>query len=97
MSPEVGDCWGFSTAVVGEEPSLSADRDAGETCKPRWDLRLCFSIMLTAQASRSTGVRLAACKKASLSCKRVSLAICRVADDHLRIALVGLVAGLGLS
>lgn len=34
---------------------------------PRYDLRLCCSIMLTAHSSRLTGVRLAACKKASLS------------------------------
>jgi len=33
----------------------------------RYDLRLCLSIMLMAQSCRSTGVRLAACKKASLS------------------------------
>lgn len=31
----------------------------------RYDLRLLCSIMLTAHASRSTGVRLAACRKAS--------------------------------
>lgn len=34
----------------------------------RYDLRLCRSIMLIAQSCRSTGVRFAAWRKASLSC-----------------------------
>lgn len=38
----------------------------------RYDLRLCRSIMLIAHSCRSTGVRLAACRKASLSCYMVS-------------------------
>jgi hypothetical protein len=40
---------------------------AAEGAGARYDLRLLCSIMLTAHASRSTGVRLAACKKASWS------------------------------
>ena len=40
----------------------------------RYDLRLCRSIMLIAHSCRSTGVRLAACKKASLSYIREWLA-----------------------
>lgn len=47
----------------GVGPSLS-DFGAGGA---RYDLRLCRSIMLMAQSCRSTGVRLAACKNASLS------------------------------
>lgn len=49
--------------VVDGVPSLS-DLGAGGA---RYDLRLCLSIMLIAHSCRSTGVRLAACKKASLS------------------------------
>lgn len=52
------------TLDVGVEPSLS-DLGAGGA---RYDLRLWRSIMLMAHSCRSTGVRLAACKKASLSC-----------------------------
>lgn len=51
---------------VGVVPSLS-DLGAGGA---RYDLRLWRSIMLMAHSCRSTGVRLAACKKASLSCTR---------------------------
>lgn len=51
---------------VGVALSLS-DFGAGGA---RYDLRLCRSIMLMAHSCRSTGVRLAACKKASLSCMR---------------------------
>jgi hypothetical protein len=40
---------------------------AGAGC----DLRLLCSSIPTAQASRSTGVRLAACKKASCSCDKL--------------------------
>jgi hypothetical protein len=38
---------------------------AAEGAGARYDLRLLCSIMLIAHASRSTGVRFAACKKAS--------------------------------
>lgn len=56
----------LESLLVGGDRSRSfslmvADGAAGARC----DLRLLCSIMLTAHASRSTGVRLAACKKAS--------------------------------
>lgn len=62
-------CCGFislESRLVGGDCSRSfslmvAEGAAGARC----DLRLLCSIMLTAHASRSTGVRLAACKKAS--------------------------------
>jgi hypothetical protein len=57
------------------EPLLSVDGRslscslmlAADGAGARYDLRLLCSIMLTAHASRSTGVRLAACKNASWS------------------------------
>lgn len=55
---------GDEVVDVGVAPSLS-DLGAGGA---RYDLRLWRSIMLMAHSCRSTGVRLAACKKASLSC-----------------------------
>lgn len=54
---------GVRTGDAGEL-SFFSDFGAGG---PRYDLRLCRSIMLMAHSWRSTGVRLAACKKASLS------------------------------
>lgn len=47
----------------------SNDLVAGESCGARCDFRLCRSIMLIAHASRSTGVRFAACKNGSCSLK----------------------------
>lgn len=60
MSLEVG--VGSPTVLdeEGVEVSLSIALVAGESIGARCDLRFCRSIMLTAQASRSTGVRLAA-------------------------------------
>lgn len=62
MSMDVGVCTFVEEEFEGEEP-LARGRSAGEgdiSAGMRWDLRLCWTIMLTAQASRSTGVRLAA-------------------------------------
>ena len=56
-----------SVAEGGDEFSRRADFVAGDGCRPRCDFRLCFSIKLTAQATRSTGVRFAACRNKSLS------------------------------
>lgn len=68
----------FSCDVVGavaeEEPdelmvlSRSSACVEGDSTGARCDFRFCRSIMLTAHASRSTGVRLAARRKGSDSC-----------------------------
>jgi hypothetical protein len=58
----------FCSVFVGGERSRSFSRFAdGGAEGARWDLRLLCSIMLMAHASRSTGVRFAACRKASWS------------------------------
>lgn len=59
-----------SERVCGGERSRRRSRTAAddEAEGARWDLRLLCSIMLTAQASRSTGVRFAAWRNASCSC-----------------------------
>jgi hypothetical protein len=52
----------------GAGPSRRRSRTVEEGAEgARWDLRLLCSIMLTAHASRSTGVRFAAWRKASCS------------------------------
>jgi hypothetical protein len=57
---------GVPVDCLGGDLSRSFSRTAGEGADgAKWDLRLLCSSMLTAQASRSTGVRFAACKKAS--------------------------------
>lgn len=56
-----------SERVCGRSWSLSRT-DEEDAVGTRCDLRLLCSIMLTAHASRSTGVRFAACRKASCSC-----------------------------
>lgn len=65
ISPEVGVRSVDDDA--GEDLSSPRNRAfvAGDNCGARCDLRLCLSIILTAQASRSTGVRLAAWRNAS--------------------------------
>ena len=55
------------TEEAGDDVSLRRAFVAGDIWVTRCDLRLCRSIMLIAQASRSTGVRLAACIKRSES------------------------------
>lgn len=60
---------GVRDEVDLSSPPRRRDLVAGESCGARCDLRLCRSIMLTAQASMSTGVRLAAWRKGSASCE----------------------------
>lgn len=50
---------------MAELPSRNMGFVEGDSLGARCDLRFCRSIILTAQASRSTGVRLAACKNSS--------------------------------
>ncbi len=54
--------------VFEPEPSRRRAFVPGDSWGARWDLRLARSSMLTAHSWRSTGVRFAACRKASLSC-----------------------------
>ena len=57
-----------SERLRGGDRSRSLSRTAEEDAAgARCDLRLLCSIMLMAQASKSTGVRFAACRKASCS------------------------------
>ena len=69
MSPLVG-VLELMVSREGEEPLKGPSLRrracvAGDRGAVRWDLRLDLCIISTAQASRSTGVRLAACMKLS--------------------------------
>lgn len=63
---------GEDVDVVEPDPSRKRDLVDGESWGAKWDLRLCRSIMLTAHSWRLTGVRLAAWRKWSLSCLKLS-------------------------
>ncbi len=54
----------------GVEPPRRSVLVDGESWGAICELRLCLSIMLTAHSCKSTGVRLAAWRKASVSCNR---------------------------
>lgn len=101
MSSEAADAVETAETGVGfldeedlmDDLSLSSPRSsalvAGDSCGPKCDLRLCRSIMLVAQSAKSTGVRLAACKKGSESCVHLSaISPGHWIVDNVRIILV---------
>lgn len=69
ISPDVGVLGPNVSLDEAESSPLSRARVDGDGCGARCDFRFFLSIIEIAQASRSTGVRLAAFRKGSLSCR----------------------------
>ena len=69
ISPDVGVLGPNVSLDDAESSPFSRARVDGDGCGARCDLRFFLSIIEIAQASKSTGVRLAAFRKGSLSCR----------------------------
>ena len=67
ISPDTGVGSRDEDDLIDRSSPRSRDLVDGDNCGARCDLRLCLSIMLIVQASKSTGVRFAACKNGSVS------------------------------